>query len=173
MILWCKKHVSFHCEGPEKCIYHALFMITNWNYVLWRLLILLISTHPFILSIYHISDFWSKIRFRIHIIIIQGQMDMDNGHGGHCNVFSIFNYILLYSKWGQVGHFSKHFHLNVGKAFISFGAFFSSFIPTRCYSFEREKVALSKLCEIRGDSSSILIMSPFPLFNIFGRGKGK
>ena len=74
MILWCTKHISFHCEGAEKCIFHALFMITNWNYVLWRLLILLISTHPFILSIYHILDFWCKIRFRIHIIIIQGQM---------------------------------------------------------------------------------------------------
>ena len=24
--------------------------------------------------LYHILDFWSKIRFRIHIIIIQGQM---------------------------------------------------------------------------------------------------
>ena len=34
-------------------------------------LILLISTHPFILSIYHIMDCWSKIRFRMHIIIIQ------------------------------------------------------------------------------------------------------
>ena len=74
MILWCTKHISFHCEGAEKCILHALFMITNWNYVLWRLLILLISTHPFILSIYQISDFWSKIRFRIHVIIIQGKM---------------------------------------------------------------------------------------------------
>ena len=26
------------------------------------------------LLVYHILDFWSKIRFRIHIIIIQGQM---------------------------------------------------------------------------------------------------
>ena len=38
---------------------------------------LLISTHPFIWSIYHqILDFWSKIRFSIHIIIIQGQMHL-------------------------------------------------------------------------------------------------
>ena len=76
MILWCTKHISFHCEGAEKRIFHALFMISNLNYVLWRLLvlILLISTHPFILSIYHILDFWSKIRFRIHVIIIEGQM---------------------------------------------------------------------------------------------------
>ena len=29
MILWCTKHISFHCEGAEKCIFHALFMITN------------------------------------------------------------------------------------------------------------------------------------------------
>ena len=42
MILWCTKHISFHCEGAEKCIFHALFMITNWNYVLWRVLTLLI-----------------------------------------------------------------------------------------------------------------------------------
>ena len=35
---------------------------------------MLISSHPFTLSIYHILDFWCKIRFRIHIIIIQGQM---------------------------------------------------------------------------------------------------
>ena len=28
MILWCTKHISFH----------ALFMISNWNYVLYRLL---------------------------------------------------------------------------------------------------------------------------------------
>ena len=34
------------------------------------------SAHPFILSIYHILDFWSKIRFRIHVIIIQGQMHL-------------------------------------------------------------------------------------------------
>ena len=32
------------------------------------------SSHPFTLSKYHILDFWCKIRFRIHIIIIQGQM---------------------------------------------------------------------------------------------------
>ena len=32
-----------------------------------------ISTCPFTLSIYHILDFWCKIRFRKHIIIIQGQ----------------------------------------------------------------------------------------------------
>ena len=30
--------------------------------------------YPFILSIYRILDFWSEIRFRIHIIVIQGQM---------------------------------------------------------------------------------------------------
>ena len=42
--------------------------------VLWRVLTMLISSHPFTLSIYHILDFWCKIRFRIHIIIIQGQM---------------------------------------------------------------------------------------------------
>ena len=35
MILWCTKHISFHCEGAGKCIFHSLFMITNWNYVLW------------------------------------------------------------------------------------------------------------------------------------------
>ena len=32
------------------------------------------SAHPFILSIYHILDFWSKIRFRVHFIIIQDQV---------------------------------------------------------------------------------------------------
>ena len=75
MILWCTKHISFHCEGAE----NAFFMPFSWlpierNYVLWRLLILLISTIPFIFSIYHILDFWSKIRFRVHIIIIHCQM---------------------------------------------------------------------------------------------------
>ena len=35
---------------------------------------MLISSHPFTLSIYHILDFWCKIRFRKHIFIIQGQM---------------------------------------------------------------------------------------------------
>ena len=54
--------------------FFALFTITNRNFVLWRVLTLLISSHPFTLSIYHILDFWCKIRFRIHIIIIQGQM---------------------------------------------------------------------------------------------------
>ena len=34
MILWCTKHISFHCEGAEKCIFQALFTITNWNHVL-------------------------------------------------------------------------------------------------------------------------------------------
>ena len=32
------------------------------------------KTHFISLSIYQILDFWSKIRFRIHIIIIQDQM---------------------------------------------------------------------------------------------------
>ena len=54
--------------------FFALFTITNRNFVLWRVLTLLISSHPFTLSIYHILDFWCKLHFRIHIIIIQGQM---------------------------------------------------------------------------------------------------
>ena len=29
MILWCTKHIPFHCEETEKCIFHAHFMITN------------------------------------------------------------------------------------------------------------------------------------------------
>ena len=49
---------------------NAFSMPFSWlpieTIVLWRVLTMFISSHPFTLSIYHILDFWCKICFRIH-----------------------------------------------------------------------------------------------------------
>ena len=66
------KIISFHCEGAENHDYQLKLCALTAHHNM--MIILIISTYPFILPIYHILDFWSKIRFRIHIIIIQGQM---------------------------------------------------------------------------------------------------
>ena len=29
LILWYSKHISSHCEGSKKCIFHALFVVVN------------------------------------------------------------------------------------------------------------------------------------------------